>query len=403
MDSRKTNQAIRFPYFVWIFAVIWILELFSFLAYIITLSKGIISGAVSASDLFMHLISTTRRSIVCIFYVVLMAFLFEKRRTTAYILPFIMFACGEALELIYMLCDDILFFGDFHHLFDHLFANYFPLIIKIVCWIIFILFIKSALGTKSNTFFQKPFPIYSVPFLYAIAVILYFSLTTTEIWSMIWFIGQILIALGMFFTIRWIMHPEPAVPYKDIAKKTMDNDALSNDPFELSRFRSSVILNVLWHLITCGLWQYVWVWRITSFTNHAENEKYRNPLTKLLLYMLVPFYKVFWIYTSANRLDKMGRDRKSLSEISVGCLVLAFFIPLISFILMQDKLNRIADYSASVPMSTPPIPSEAAKAHTNPALDELLQLKQLLDMGAISQDEYDVKKKQILGLDDETS
>lgn len=55
--------------------------------------------------------------------------------------------------------------------------------------------------------------------------------------------------------------------------------------------------------------------------------------------------------------------------------------------------------SNNVPIERPkpmPLPETAAK-ETSPA-DEILKLKQLLDAGLLTQDEFDTKKKQLLGL-----
>lgn len=57
----------------------------------------------------------------------------------------------------------------------------------------------------------------------------------------------------------------------------------------------------------------------------------------------------------------------------------------------------VAPVAPAVPTApvTPPV-SKPASAYTN--ADELRKYKELLDMGAITQEEYDAKKKQLLGL-----
>ena len=79
-----------------------------------------------------------------------------------------------------------------------------------------------------------------------------------------------------------------------------------------------------------------------------------------------------------------------------------------SFTFSKDSLNaqmaEIADYikgridaikqQRSTPQTTTVIQQTAAPS----AADELKKFKELLDMGAISQEEYDAKKKQLLGL-----
>lgn len=50
----------------------------------------------------------------------------------------------------------------------------------------------------------------------------------------------------------------------------------------------------------------------------------------------------------------------------------------------------------SAPVAVPAAPVSPAYAPS--AMDEIKKLKELLDMGAITQEEYDAKKKQLLGL-----
>ena len=99
---------------------------------------------------------------------------------------------------------------------------------------------------------------------------------------------------------------------------------------------------VLLLLFTFGIWQLVWVYKTTGYLNQAKGEEYRSPTSKLLLYMFVPFYSIYWIYKSAQRIDKMAAEKGLNSELSTLCLILAIFIPFIALILMQDKINAIA-------------------------------------------------------------
>ena len=58
--------------------------------------------------------------------------------------------------------------------------------------------------------------------------------------------------------------------------------------------------------------------------------------------MFVPFYSIYWMYQSAQRLDKLANSKGIKSDLSVICLVLAFFVGIIPPMLMQDKINTIA-------------------------------------------------------------
>ena len=47
--------------------------------------------------------------------------------------------------------------------------------------------------------------------------------------------------------------------------------------------------HILLLLFTFGIWYYIWIYRMTGYTNAAENEEYRNPTKKLLLCLFIPF------------------------------------------------------------------------------------------------------------------
>jgi uncharacterized membrane protein len=133
------------------------------------------------------------------------------------------------------------------------------------------------------------------------------------------------------------------------------------------------------------------VYRTTSFTNIAKNEEYRNPTTKLLLCMFVPFYSIYWYYKTAQRIDKIAKDKGVASDLATICLILAIFVPIVPPILMQAKINDIFEgkVAATAPKETDKNISDA---------QALEKYKELLDKGIITQEEFDIKKKEILGL-----
>ena len=147
------------------------------------------------------------------------------------------------------------------------------------------------------------------------------------------------------------------------------------------------------------------------------DEPPRDPVKKLLLCMFVPFYGIYWIYKSAQRIDKLAAAKGISSDLSTLCLILAIFVGIIPPILMQDKLNAIVVTKAPMgdmpftppqqsqqpqaapyqpPVQTPPRPQAAPVVQD--AADEIRKYKELLDMGAITQEEFDAKKRQLLGL-----
>lgn len=107
--------------------------------------------------------------------------------------------------------------------------------------------------------------------------------------------------------------------------------------------RMDLVGHVLLLLFTCGIWNLIWIYRTTRYLNCLPDEEYRNPATKLLLCMFVPFYSIYWVYQSARRIDKLAVQAGVVSDLAVVCLILEIFVPLIPPILMQDKINKILD------------------------------------------------------------
>ncbi|MBQ1820743.1 MAG: SHOCT domain-containing protein [Clostridia bacterium] len=122
----------------------------------------------------------------------------------------------------------------------------------------------------------------------------------------------------------------------------------------------------------------------------------------MLLCMFVPFYSIFWTYKTAQRIDTIAKTRGMSSEIATPCLVLAIFVGIVPPILMQDKINAIAlngNAPAAAPAAEPARDvGESTRAAADGVPEELEKYKRLLDNGVITQEEFEAKKKQLLGL-----
>ena len=94
-------------------------------------------------------------------------------------------------------------------------------------------------------------------------------------------------------------------------------------------------------IFTFGVWQMIWIYKQTKFTNNARGEEERNPTTKLVLCLFIPFYFIYWTYKTAQRIDIIAKDNGCNSDLATVCLILAIFIGIVPPILMQDKVNEI--------------------------------------------------------------
>ena len=204
--------------------------------------------------------------------------------------------------------------------------------------------------------------------------------------------------------------------------------AEESKPLTFSDGYCDMTKHVLLLLFTFGIWQYLWIYRTTEYLNAAFDGQKRNPVTKLLLCMFVPFYYIYWVYQSAKRIDALARQNGVASDISTVSTVLAIFIGFVPPILMQSKLNQICASKGYPAYAASPAPQPAYQAAPQPSYqpqtqtnyqpqsnyqapaaptqptagvdtaDELRKLKSLLDDGIITPEEFDAKKKQLLGL-----
>lgn len=206
---------------------------------------------------------------------------------------------------------------------------------------------------------------------------------------------------GMFLAAMWVAYPE-GLPQQTVSASAETGSTTTTPAPEVY---CGLVKHILLLLFTCGIWLYIWIYRVTGYTNNVQGEENRNPTNKLLLCLFVPFYVIYWMYKTAQRLDKMAAAKNIPSDLSTLCLILAIFVPIIPPILMQDKLNAIvaptatpAAYAAPAAPAAPTPAPAAAPTSVSEAADDLLKLKELLDAGILTQEEFDAKKKQLLGL-----
>ena len=169
-------------------------------------------------------------------------------------------------------------------------------------------------------------------------------------------------------------------------------------------------MHVVLLLLTFGVWYLIWIYRMTGYLNRVKDEQPRNPTNQLLLCIFVPFYTVWWVYQSAQRIDKLAATKGIASDLSMLCLILAIFVGVVPPILMQDKINAIAttdgapdqpaDSAQTQTAGRAPVRQQAAASSKTDAdtAEALKTYKELLDSGVLTEEEFAAKKKQLLGL-----
>lgn len=261
-------------------------------------------------------------------------------------------------------------------------------IVGILCWLIFIVAvvliifnIKSMFSPSNSTrrLVERLTVIAALPisFLYMLIGIVISIISGAPTYAYISLIFGVALLVAYFML-------EKRYPYPEEEKKSTEAEG------NVSGYVSPAIHIVC--LLFVPFWQYVWIYRATDYLNCVQGEERREPINKLLLCLFVPFYSIYWVYKSAQRIDKLAEEHGISSGLSTVCAVLAIFVPIIPSIIMQLKINEISTAKGKGEKSqhTDDVTESINVAYS------LKQYKELLDMGAITQEEYDAKKAELL-------
>ena len=154
--------------------------------------------------------------------------------------------------------------------------------------------------------------------------------------------GELMLCCSMVFPDgipeAWFSSEAPkAEPVYNAATGTYEKPIPSASELELN-----LVMHILLLVFAGWIWLYIWIYRTTKALNNIPGEPYRNPVTKLLLCMFVPFYFIYWTYKSAQRIDKLAALNGIPSDIGTLCLILSIFVGIVPPIIMQEKMNTIA-------------------------------------------------------------
>lgn len=202
-------------------------------------------------------------------------------------------------------------------------------------------------------------------------------------------------ATGMLFMAMWAVD---GIEVQKTATPHAKNGSVAYGATTEDRAYCGLVKHILLLIFTFGIWYFIWIYRMTGYLNQVKDEPERNPTTKLLLCLFVPFYSIYWVYKSAQRIDKLAALKGVRSDLSTICLTLAIFIGIIPPILMQDKINEIITAGNGATHSEQHTAQAVSPQVNFGAAEELKTYKELLDSGVITQEEFDAKKKQLLNL-----
>lgn len=326
-----------------------------------------------------------------IFYIVgvtfLTAILFAKQRNILLLAPIAVLIVGELLFM-------------FRYSDNSDFAAFLRIISYILLFgIVFFVGKRKDDDCNSIMLFSKLYFLPAVIYLLAIVVecILYFIIPFGEMWRYNFPIilydcydscyDDLIFVIAVFLIGHWVVNPykkERVIPHNDVAYDTTEkyNDTCIDEGY------CGLGKHIILCLFTFGIWNLIWIYRTTKYLNKARDFGYYNPTSKLLLCMFVPFYQIYWLYKHGQKIDVLSKEKNlNNSDMATLCLILGIFIPIVACIVMQDKINAICTSSTC-----------NYKSDKLADIDELTKYKELYDNGTITQEEFEAKKKQLLGL-----
>ena len=104
---------------------------------------------------------------------------------------------------------------------------------------------------------------------------------------------------------------------------------------------NSIAKHIFFSLITFGVWQLIWTYHVTKNLNKVSGADNRKPAREVLLCLFLPFYYTYWLLKTGENVEKYGAENGKQYKLDILCLVFAFVCPLISTVLIQNKINQI--------------------------------------------------------------
>jgi len=113
-------------------------------------------------------------------------------------------------------------------------------------------------------------------------------------------------------------------------------------PKELLEVKNIAVCIIL-SIVTCGIYALIWYYNMMKKVRLVY-EGNADVTGEFLLFILVPFYSWYWIYTRSKRLaegaNRIGVPLEDQSTLNIILVILGLGI--VAVALIQDQLNKIA-------------------------------------------------------------
>lgn len=226
-----------------------------------------------------------------------------------------------------------------------------------------------ALGDTLRKYWYVPALAFAVCFVYSLLLGFALNVVGGRYWyGFSEYVGlRTLLWCGLAFCLGWRAAGHEELPTRSAPDGT-------ETPAPASRYCSPALLLFL-AFITLGIWMFVWIWRTTAALAPYEERHPRKPWLETLCCLLLPFYAVWWVYRSAQ-LAALAADGEEDRHFTTLCLALAALLPPVAILLVQDKLNMLADREEEIEVELEVVEPEAAEEEPEVVEEELAPVEE---------------------------
>lgn len=89
------------------------------------------------------------------------------------------------------------------------------------------------------------------------------------------FLRLLVTCAGTFLAAMWVAYPE-GLPQQTVSASA---ETGSTTAAPTSEIYCGLVKHILLLLFTCGIWLYIWIYRVTGYTNNVQGEENRDPTT----------------------------------------------------------------------------------------------------------------------------
>lgn len=117
----------------------------------------------------------------------------------------------------------------------------------------------------------------------------------------------------------------------------------------LSVKSQSVVLYLILSFVTCGIWQWYWIYQLAKDVNSLADAQKQpagcDPLTALLLSIVTcNVYTIYFFWKEGKTISRLHYPAYEPGDDSTILAVLAIFVPIVSMCILQSTVNDIVKY-----------------------------------------------------------